>query len=156
MNYPDTYIASHDIDWFCVVNGVYIHVASAGGMIPNVVNDIEHLRAIQYQVSVLPYICGEDEIVYNEQAIANLVNVDDAGTRTQYIASFKEMARKGFVSIDKTNIEDRIDNRYHTVCRPRNTKHRPEGIEMPTVNTELSIEEWIAKETEFRSELKDE
>ena len=31
MKYPESYLRSHDIDWFCVVNGVYIHVASAGG-----------------------------------------------------------------------------------------------------------------------------
>lgn len=153
MNYPDTYIASHDIDWFCVVNGNYIHVASAGGLIPNEVNYVERLRAIQHQVAVLPYICGEDEIDYNEQAIANLVNLDDAGARIQYIASFKEMARKGFVSFDKTNIDDRLDNHYHKVCWPRNTEHSPKGIDMPTVNTELSVEDWIANETAFRNDL---
>lgn len=152
MKYSNKYYESHDIDWFCVVNGVYIHVASAGGIIPNVVNDDERLRAIQHQVAVLPYICDEDVIAYNEQAIANIVNMNNAKAKSQYLASFKEMARKGFVSIDKTNIDDRTDNHYHIVCRPRNQNLKPKGIDVPSVSTKLSIEDWIASETEFKDE----
>ena len=31
MKYSESYLTNHDIDWFGIVNGVYIHVASAGG-----------------------------------------------------------------------------------------------------------------------------
>lgn len=156
MKYSDTYIVNHDIDWFCVVNGVYIHVASAGGIIPDVVNDVRRLRTIQHLVALLPYICDEDGIEYNEQAITNMVDLNDAEARAQYIESFKEMACKGFVSIDKTNIEDGADNHYHIVCRPNNHVLKPDGIDIPMVNTELSLEEWIVSETVFKNLPKNE
>ena len=48
MKYSESYLTNHDIDWFGIVNGVYIHVASAGGDIPSQVNDIERLKDIHH------------------------------------------------------------------------------------------------------------
>lgn len=119
MKYSDSYLFNHDIDWFCVINGVFIHVASAGGSLPNLINDDKQLRNIQHQVALLPDIYSEEEIEYNETAIAKVINTNVAESRIYYVESFAAMARKGFVSFDKTFIEDEKDNRYHLVCKPK-------------------------------------
>lgn len=135
MKYPDTYLINHDIDWFCVVNGIYIHVASAGGMLPIQINDDERLRLIQHQVEMLPDIYTNEEINYNDQAIANVVGENGEKGRNQYIQSFTAMARKGFAAFDRTNIADPNDNRYHLVCWPQNFERKPQGIDLYTVQT---------------------
>lgn len=50
MKYEEAYIYSKDIDWFCIIGDVFCHVASAGGMIPDVINDREKLRGLQKRV----------------------------------------------------------------------------------------------------------
>lgn len=133
MRYSDIYLINHDIDWFCIVNGVYIHVASAGGMIPSQVNDAERLRAIQHRVEMFGDIYTDEDIIYNEAAIDRVLSGNkDAKGREMYIESFTAMARKGFVSFDRTNIEDFKDNHYHMVCRPRKYDLWPkfEGVEL--------------------------
>lgn len=134
MRYPDTYLMNHDIDWFCVVNGICIHVASAGGMIPNQVNDDETLRGIQHQVALLEDLYSDDEIVYNEGAIAGVLGESGAKARAQYVESFAAMARKGFASFDRTNIEYLNDNRYHLVCWPRGMGKKPQGLDLLSLN----------------------
>lgn len=41
MKYDEAYIQSKDIDWFCVIGDVYCHIASAGGVLPDQINDRE-------------------------------------------------------------------------------------------------------------------
>lgn len=124
MIYSRSYLNNHDIDWFCKVGGFYIHVASAGGMLPKQVNDDEYLRNVQHRVAMMPDVFKDDDIVYNEQAISNVLRQDvEIGktygeARAQYIESFTAMARKGFVSLDRTNILELDDNCYHVVCYP--------------------------------------
>lgn len=149
MKYSESYISSHDIDWFCMVNGVYLHIASAGGWIPDQINEKEKLRIIQHQVELLENI-PDDEIEYNDEAIERVVNdtfrlertIERRIARTreeireQYLASFIAMARKGFASFDKTDIENLEDGHYHLVCKPRNMTRKPEGLD----ETYLEIE----------------
>lgn len=135
MKYSDGYIASHDLDWFCIVNGVYIHVASAGGAIPSQINDKDKIRDIQHQVELLPDVYSDQEIEYNEVAISNVVGNKGAKGRAQYIESFASMARKGFASFDRTNIEDPNDNRYHLVCKPIMMDRTPKDISLYSVNS---------------------
>lgn len=133
MRYPDIYLFNHDIDWFCKVNGVYIHVASAGGLLPSQINDDDSLKNAQYQVELLPDIYSDEEIEYNEVAISNVLG-NDAKSRAQYIELFTAMARKGFASFDRTNIADSLDNHYHLVCKPKNMDRTPANIELYTVD----------------------
>lgn len=142
MMYSDTYLTNHDIDWFCIVNGVYIHVASAGGGIPSQINDDETLRDIQYQVALLEDIYTDEDIVYNDEAIGNVLGENGAKNREQYIESFKAMARKGFASFDRTNIADFSDNRYHLVCWPKGMERKPQGLNLFTYNNEREFYEW--------------
>lgn len=142
MSYPDTYLMNHDIDWFCIVNGVYIHVASAGGDIPSQINDDETLRDIQHQVALLEDIYTDEDIAFNEEAIGNVLGGNGAKNREQYIESFKAMARKGFASFDRTNIADLSDNRYHLVCWPKGMERRPQGLNLFSYNNEREFYEW--------------
>lgn len=47
MKYDEAYLYSRDIDWFCIIGGIFCHVASAGGLLPDVVNDRDKLRDMQ-------------------------------------------------------------------------------------------------------------
>lgn len=99
MRYSSTYLLNHDIDWFCRSKGIYIHVASAGGMIPRHINDDEYLRYVQHRVAMMPDLYSNQDIVYNEQGIRSVLDQDvELGknyeeARRQYIESFTAMAR---------------------------------------------------------------
>lgn len=168
MRYPSSYLFNHDIDWFCRVEGFYIHVASAGGWLPRHINDDEYLRNVQHRVAMMPDVYNDEDIVYNEQAIRNVLGRDvEIGktyeeARTQYIESFTAMARKGFVSFDRTIITDPNDEHYHVVCYPRtyrdvmrNMNHEVViysdiidgwGIIIPVEFYEVGEEEWVIGE----------
>lgn len=117
MIYDLNYMLNHDIDWFCIINGVYVHVASAGGIIPESMRDRDELRKLQHNVSVAPDIFADEDIEYNEQFLNN--HFPEAKERADYVRSFREMARKGFVSMDRTNWTNPDSNIYHVVCRPK-------------------------------------
>ena len=129
MKYNEDYIYSKDIDWFFVANGKYVHVASAGGMIPEIFNDREKLRDIQRKVFHAPDIYTDEQLDINEDFIRQkLAQSEKLGQSTEecialYLESFKAMARKGFISLDRTNLYDPDDNTYHIVCRPHNDIH---------------------------------
>ena len=44
------YSRTHDIDWFYIVSGLPIHVASAGGNLPGGIKDLRSLREWQSQI----------------------------------------------------------------------------------------------------------
>lgn len=119
MKYDDAYIYSKDIDWFCIIGDVFCHVASAGGMIPDVINDREKLRDLQKRVFDSDFIFQEEDIVVNEVFLDQHFG-DDKEARKAYMLSFMSMARKGFVSFDRTNVMDLNDQTYHIVCYPKN------------------------------------
>lgn len=119
MKYDDAYIYSKDIDWFCIIGDVFCHVASAGGMIPDVINDREKLRDLQKRVFDSDFIFQEEDIVVNEVFLDQHFG-DDEEARIAYMLSFMSMSRKGFVSFDRTNVMDLNDQTYHIVCYPKN------------------------------------
>lgn len=130
MKYNDAYIQSKDIDWFFNIGGINVHVASAGGDIPDLIRDRDTLREIQYRVFNLPYIFSSKEIVINADFIINHLRVNNElpeGMMDAYIESFVDFARKGFVSLDRTDINDLSSDVYHVVCLP------------PSINLNLSI-----------------
>lgn len=134
MKLKEYYIQMRDIDWFMKINGTYIHAASAGGELPNFVDDYKTLRCAQKQVAKLPERYNNEDLVFNEQFIKDklrdnikrlrehgydIVEYDEESRFNNYVATFAVMARKGFVSFDRTNIYDIADNRYHWVARPK-------------------------------------
>lgn len=123
MKYTKEELLSSDIDWFFIINEAYIHVASAGGMIPEQINDIRMLKKIQRKVHNLPFIFEEQEIIFNENLLyERFGNKTNSSQRTDYLRSFIEMSRKGFISMDRTNLSDSEDNTYHIVCMPKKSK----------------------------------
>lgn len=124
MKYTEEYLRSRDIDWFCVINGIYVHIASAGGLLPVEINDREILRNNQRIVYGLDDIFTEEEIEVNRTFLsARFGNQDGGNQKTEYyLESFLQMARKGFVSLDRTNLADQDDNTYHVVCKPQHPR----------------------------------
>lgn len=121
MRYELNYMFTHDIDWFCIINGLYVHVASAGGIIPETMRDRDELRLLQHNVSKAPYLFSENEIAYNEDFLNS--HFPDGKAREDYVRSFRDMARKGFISMDRTDWTNPESNNYHVVCCPsRNLK----------------------------------
>lgn len=121
MEYSESYMLSKDIDWFFKMNNRYIHVASAGGKLPDIINDREKLRQVQYDVYNLPYIFSAEEIRINQDFIIQLLSSqlnNDRQLYYSYVESFIHFARKGFISCDRTEIENETSNLYHVVCVP--------------------------------------
>lgn len=123
---------THDIDWFCIVNGIYVHLASAGGLLPLSFRDRDILRELQHKVAVAPYLFAEEDVVDNE-AFLNQRFANNPTGRASYVVSFRDMARKGFVSMDRTNLLETNDNHYHIVSRPRLWNEHRIDIEIPVM-----------------------
>ena len=116
MKLSKAYINSHDIDWFAFYEGKYIHVASAGGLLPQIVNDRTKLRFLQKYVKELPL--GNHEIVKNIKQVISGHNLSEEQL-DDYFESFENMAKKGFYSYDKVDINDTEDNKYILVAYPK-------------------------------------
>lgn len=99
MKFDEAYLNSRDIDWFCIIGGVFCHVASAGGLLPDVVNDREKLRDIQKQVFDMDYIFRNEDININQDFLYQRFG-NNQESREAYMSSFIQMSRKGFVSLD--------------------------------------------------------
>lgn len=125
---------TRDIDWFCIVNGIFVHLASAGGILPMSFRNRDTLRTLQHNVAMAPYLFEEEDVVDNE-AFLNQRFADNRKGRESYVVSFREMARKGFVSMDRTNLQNPYDNRYHIVCMPRNLDERSlQELDVPVIS----------------------
>lgn len=118
MKFDEAYLYSRDIDWFCIIGGFFCHIASAGGLLPDVVNDREKLRDIQKRVFDMDYIFRDEDIHVNQDFLYQRFG-NDIESREAYLSSFVQMSRKGFVSLDRTNVMDITDLTYHVVCYPR-------------------------------------
>ena len=131
----DIYMSTHDIDWFCCINHVYIHVASAGCKLPEIYRTMNYqiLKSFLNRALSLPiisdYVLNENYI--NQYLINNgeedfehefyddseddIFLHDEPKIMRLYSRSFVEMARRGFYSFDKSEGEN--DN-YHLVAKP--------------------------------------
>lgn len=169
MKLSEDYIQSKDIDWFCCINGIYVHAASAGGELPNIVNDYNKLRGIQEAVSKLPDIYKDEELIFNEtfikKELENNINLlrnkgifngqyDPNKGFEYYIFTFKSMARKGFISYDRTHVNEIDDNHYHWVARPCNDSCIPE-IEIPIVEAKIDKQSLLDQELDLIKLLKE-
>ena len=137
MKYEEAYIQSKDIDWFCIIGGVYCHIASAGGALPDVINDRDKLRDIQKRVFETQDRFHDEEIIINHDFLHQRFGLigNNSDEIDAYLDSFISMARKGFCSIDRTNVMDTTDNIYHIVCYP--SRH----VDLPEFNDLYKIED---------------
>lgn len=136
MKLSNKYVESRDIDWFAVINGKYIHVASAGGNLPKKINDRMKLIDEQAAVHKLPFIYEKDEIVVNEELLRKEKHLENIEA---YIESFVYMARKGFISFDRTNITDHTDSMYHIVCYPQDIKTKDLRIGLDLLEIKVNV-----------------
>ena len=134
MEYPDNYLYSMDIDWFCIINGIFVHVASAGGFLPDEVNDREKLRENQSLVNRMDYIFNDNQIIVNWDFLRARFGYEDGSDEniSNYLESFIKMSKKGFVSLDRTHLEDPNDNTYHIVCMPNTIIALPYALNLCT------------------------
>lgn len=127
--YNDAYVNTRDIDWFGVVNGHHIHVASCGGQLPLEVNDQSYLRDLQYEVAMLENIQNDDgsyiEVSHNDQYLQQRFSTyeNSIEAKEQYKKSFDSFARKGFWSFDKENINNPEDSHYRLISWPNGNVH---------------------------------
>lgn len=96
---------THDIDWFFIINGRPVHLASNGSLLPIAI-DKQDLREWQIMISKLPNEYNKEQIQYNEENIRVIAhqlldnNRDEGFNREHYVASFTIFAQKGFGSYD--------------------------------------------------------
>ena len=87
---------------------------------------------MQKAVYRLPDIYNDEDLMNNERVIVELQgNKNNPKFREDYLRSFQAMARKGFISLDRTKFEDPDDSYYHVVCMPR---YPLQAIELKELN----------------------
>lgn len=141
MPYLKNYMTAHDIDWYACINGKWIVASSMGGLLPEKINNDSFLPILQTISYNLPFLTDKEEIFLNEELIrqrferarriyreyyANneemlelfLEHYTYEYFRHSYSAEFIEMARRGFITFIRFNIDDISDNRYTFVAKP--------------------------------------
>lgn len=118
--YRKDYQITHDIDWFFIYKGKVYHAASNGGLLPDAVYR-ENNRKLQEEIEKM-------EATYEIKWSPNLSEFYDVGEED--LGSFEEYAKKGFVSLDRTETEDgdtENENsgklQYHVVAFPEENKN---------------------------------
>lgn len=83
-----------------------------------------------------PYLFAEEDVIDNDAFINQRFSSNPKG-RKSYVVSFRDMARKGFISMDRTNLLEPNDNRYHIVCMPKKLDERSlQGLGIPVIPIE--------------------
>lgn len=148
------YQYTHDIDWFCRINGAPVHLASNGGHLPNCYS-IEQLVSLQHRVANLRnnYRCAVnigylEDYLRQDEFLNNMGEFSDEEYRLMlpeefelsddikdlpkhiivYAWSFIEMAKKGFISFDRGQNVNGVDI-YHLVARPLLENRNPRVLE---------------------------
>ena len=110
---------SRDIDWyFKDGNNNLIHVASAGGRLPKIIEENDNLiDSLHSQILELP---NQFEVTINP-ILGQLVLFETDEARELYLTDFTEMAKRGLISVDKSKLGSFEDTFYHIVAFPKNT-----------------------------------
>ena len=129
MAYSITEQYTRDIDWFILDNEKHVHVASAGGTLPNIIIERDTLNEANIRIAYdLPEIF---DIEINPN-LMEFLDIND-NSLPDYLTSFISMAKKGFYSYDKTFISNRNDNKYHLVAKPSGMS--PNNSESPNLQS---------------------
>ena len=139
------FLRNRDIDWAVKIGNNFIHVASAGGDLPKIVDD--HLLEIWRELKETRNFEVSGEVVVNEEYIREKfsdlrgVSDDEASLSIEwYLCSFVEMARRGFYSFDRDVRTLFDDSKYRLVASPGKMRIEPEYI-FPAVEIEMEPEE---------------
>lgn len=113
----DAFYANLDIDWFCRINNVNIHVASMGRNIPSILSD-KKLALIYEEVSAIEMVeLNRDAVWYNDELLRRKLQLEDVNSIGRYLSSFVVMARKGFYSFAPITV-DPTDTKYYLMAKP--------------------------------------
>lgn len=136
MAYSSIEQETRDLDIFFRDISKLIHIATAGGQIPNQLaeNDIQN----EEYASNISNFEEVFEVEINEN-IAELVTIPENGLE-RYLRDFRLMASRGFYSYDKTKLGNFEDQFFHLVARPKNSE-----IKFP----DLKVEEILKFDTEL-------
>ena len=142
MAYSSIEQETRDLDIFFKDSSKLIHIATAGGQIPNQLADND--KQNEEFASEISTFDETFEVEVN-QNLAEFVNIPDNGIE-RYLRDFILMASRGFYSYDKTKLGNFEDPFFHLVARPKKTENQ-----LLTANTEnlLSIKTELT--TEFVS-----
>lgn len=115
MSYSIIELNSLDLDIFFKDESKMIHLASAGGLLPE-----RLLNSDSYNKNILDIISNfnsEFEFEVNPN-LTEILGISQDGLEN-YIISFIEMAKRGFYSYDKSKLGDFEDLTFHLVARPK-------------------------------------
>lgn len=137
------YMQSRDIDWFFRSSGNLIHCASNGGLLPEIVADIDYLESSGKIVAAMEDVITDDRYIFiNKEHVDAIVReqlelirsvrertefdddwLNEVSIRSNYLDTFVKMARKGIWSYDRVGGED---GSYVLVARPGDANVKPD------------------------------
>jgi hypothetical protein len=105
---------SRDLDIFLRDSNKLIHFASAGGLLP-----IRTINSDEYNDLIIADI-SRDQSEFEIEINANLLELLNLNQDNleRYLASFIEMAKKGFYTYDKSKLGNFEDQTFHLVAKP--------------------------------------
>lgn len=135
-----------DIDWAVEIGGKFIHVASAGGDLPTIVED--RLFEIWREIKKADIVCEENDVILNEKYLnekyPTMTNEGAVAWNMRmewYVHTFKAMAMRGFYSFDRDISTPFDDSKYRLVAKPGKLFKVIPKLELPKVNLEKTPEE---------------
>lgn len=135
--YRKDYQERHDIDWFAIYEGIPIHVASNGGVIPTIIKSGDN-RAVQRYLANLETSLNVD-ITVNTEWLNQLANIESEHNnnfdKNTYLPTFIEFAKLGFISIDNAIING--EYQYKVVAYPnkkQNLFKNTADVKLPEVS----------------------
>src|SRR5574343_1826661 len=111
---------TRDLDIFFKDSSKLIHIATAGGQIPNQLADND--KQNEEFASEVSNLEQTFEVEVN-QNLAEFVNVPDNGLE-RYLRDFILMASRGLYSYDKTKVGNFEDQFFHLVARPKKAENQ--------------------------------
>lgn len=124
MNRKKNHSSSFDLDLFFSVSFFKVHLASAGGLVPDKIffdsshhdfrkriNNIENKYEFEYRLN------PELDKIIQSKFISQGID-EKSFNRESYLRDFVHYAKKGIFSFDRTNISNPSDLRFHLVAYP--------------------------------------
>lgn len=126
-DYTNEYLASHDIDWFCIINDTPIHAASNEGDLPyNIKHNALKNRENQNYAFSREYKYNFNEIEINFNQLNRIIKTPEDYSpfeiiemKNNYLRTFIDMARRGFYSYDRFEYKEFEDFKYVLVAYPK-------------------------------------
>lgn len=122
--YREDYMLTHDIDYFFRVDRMVFHIASNGGLLPGFI-DRQYNYLAQTYIYRLPSIF--DTYLADSEMLRVIFNNRELDCE-KYCRSFKLIASKGIVSMDRINALNPSDNSLIIVASPHSSPNGSDTI----------------------------